>query len=43
LVYTAITRAKVHFTCLGTQHVFERASSQATQRASGLADRLWGE
>ncbi|MDR9768225.1 exodeoxyribonuclease V subunit alpha [Shewanella baltica] len=42
LVYTAITRAKVHFTCLGTQHVFERASSQATQRASGLADRLWG-
>ncbi|MCI2962712.1 MULTISPECIES: exodeoxyribonuclease V subunit alpha [Shewanella] len=42
LIYTAITRAKVHFTCLGTQHVFERASSQATQRASGLADRLWG-
>lgn len=42
LVYTAITRAKVHFTCLGTQHVFERASSKATQRASGLADRLWG-
>ncbi|WP_413493609.1 exodeoxyribonuclease V subunit alpha [Shewanella baltica] len=42
LVYTAITRAKVHFTCLGTQHVFERTSSQATQRASGLADRLWG-
>ncbi|MGI2064716.1 exodeoxyribonuclease V subunit alpha [Shewanella sp. MF08487] len=41
LVYTAITRAKVHFTCLGTQQVFERASSQATQRASGLADRLW--
>lgn len=42
LVYTAITLAKVHFACLGTQHVFERASSQATQRASGLADRLWG-
>ncbi|SIR23586.1 DNA helicase/exodeoxyribonuclease V, alpha subunit [Shewanella morhuae] len=41
LVYTAITRAKTHFTCLGTQQVFERASSQVTQRASGLADRLW--
>lgn len=42
LIYTAITRAKAHFTCLGTQQVFERASSQVTQRASGLADRLWG-
>lgn len=41
LVYTAITRAKQHFSCLGTQQVFERASQQATQRASGLADRLW--
>ncbi|MCL1089715.1 exodeoxyribonuclease V subunit alpha [Shewanella profunda] len=41
LIYTAITRAKTHFTCLGTQQVFERASSQVTQRASGLADRLW--
>lgn len=41
LVYTAITRAKAHFTCLGTQPVFERASSQITQRASGLAARLW--
>ncbi len=42
LIYTAITRAKQHFSCLGTQHVFERASLQATKRASGLADRLWG-
>ncbi|HSG61371.1 MAG TPA: ATP-binding domain-containing protein, partial [Pseudomonadales bacterium] len=41
LVYTAITRAKTQFTCLGTQKVFERAASHATQRASGLADRLW--
>ena len=41
LIYTAITRAKQHFSCLGTQQVFERASLQATQRASGLADRLW--
>lgn len=43
LIYTAITRAKVHFTCLGNQHVFERATRQATRRASGLAYRLWKE
>lgn len=43
LIYTAITRAKVHFTCLGNQHVFERATRQATRRASGLAYRLWQE
>jgi len=41
LVYTAITRAKQHFTCLGSQAVFEHASLQATQRSSGLARRLW--
>ncbi|PKG58883.1 exodeoxyribonuclease V subunit alpha [Shewanella sp. GutDb-MelDb] len=41
LVYTAITRAKHHFTCLGSQRVFEQASSRLTQRASGLAQRLW--
>ncbi|AQS36402.1 DNA helicase/exodeoxyribonuclease V, alpha subunit [Shewanella psychrophila] len=41
LVYTAITRAKHHFTCLGTQTVFEQASLQATKRSSGLARRLW--
>lgn len=41
LVYTAITRAKNQFTCLGTQPVFEHASSKITQRASGLAARLW--
>ncbi|WP_394147920.1 exodeoxyribonuclease V subunit alpha [Shewanella atlantica] len=42
LIYTAITRAKLHFTCLGSQAVFEHASLQATQRSSGLARRLWG-
>lgn len=42
LVYTAITRAKQHFTCLGSQAVFEHACLQATQRSSGLARRLWG-
>ena len=41
LIYTAITRAKQHFTCLGSQAVFERACSNATLRASGLALRLW--
>ncbi|WOT03741.1 exodeoxyribonuclease V subunit alpha [Shewanella youngdeokensis] len=41
LIYTAITRAKNHFTCLGSQRVFEQASSRLTQRASGLAERLW--
>jgi len=43
LVYTAITRAKQHFTCLGSQAVFEHASLQATQRSSGLARRLWSQ
>jgi exodeoxyribonuclease V alpha subunit len=43
LVYTAITRAKQQFTCLGSQSVFERAVSQSTQRASGLAHRLWAD
>ncbi|QQX82220.1 exodeoxyribonuclease V subunit alpha [Shewanella sp. KX20019] len=43
LIYTAITRAKHHFTCLGSQRVFEQASSRLTQRASGLAQRLWNK
>ncbi|MDR8524085.1 exodeoxyribonuclease V subunit alpha [Shewanella fidelis] len=41
LIYTAITRAKHHFTCLGSQRVFEQACRCLTQRASGLAQRLW--
>ncbi|WP_445773656.1 exodeoxyribonuclease V subunit alpha [Shewanella sp.] len=43
LLYTAITRAKNHFYCLGSASIFEKASQQATSRASGLAWRLWGE
>ncbi|MEZ9139889.1 MULTISPECIES: exodeoxyribonuclease V subunit alpha [unclassified Shewanella] len=43
LVYTAITRAKEHFICLGSPYVFERACKQVTSRASGLALRLWGK
>ncbi|MBR9729237.1 exodeoxyribonuclease V subunit alpha [Shewanella intestini] len=42
LVYTAITRAKNHFYCLGNQRVFERACKQVTHRSSGLGQRLWG-
>lgn len=41
LLYTAITRAKHTFYCLGSHKVFEKAASQATSRASGLAHRLW--
>ncbi|MCL1142914.1 exodeoxyribonuclease V subunit alpha [Shewanella gaetbuli] len=41
LVYTAITRAKNHFYCLGSANVFEKAAKQVTQRSSGLAQRLW--
>ena len=41
LLYTAITRAKSHFVCLGTRQVFEHAAGHATKRASGLAEKLW--
>ena len=41
LLYTAITRAKFHFVCLGTRQVFEHAATHATKRASGLAGKLW--
>ena len=41
LLYTAITRAKSYFVCLGTRQVFEHAATHATKRASGLAEKLW--
>ncbi len=41
LVYTAITRAKSHFSCLGSRQVFEHAVEHATKRASGLGEKLW--
>ncbi len=41
LLYTAITRAKTHFSCLGSRQVFEHAVEHATKRASGLAEKLW--
>ncbi|MCL2918841.1 exodeoxyribonuclease V subunit alpha [Shewanella litorisediminis] len=43
LIYTAITRAKAKFTCLGTQALFDAATERRTERASGLAERLWHE
>ncbi|BDM64054.1 RecBCD enzyme subunit RecD [Shewanella sp. NFH-SH190041] len=43
LIYTAITRAKTHFICLGSQKVFEAACLHPTVRASGLAQRLWSQ
>lgn len=41
LMYTGITRARSHFTCLGSREVFEYAVQHATKRASGLANKLW--
>ncbi|RYV02874.1 exodeoxyribonuclease V subunit alpha [Shewanella sp. OPT22] len=41
LLYTAVTRAKSHFVCLGTRQVFEHCSGNPTKRASGLAEKLW--
>lgn len=41
LLYTGITRAKLHFSCSGRPSVFNLAVKQLTRRASGLASRLW--
>lgn len=41
LLYTAITRARNQFVCLGSLRGFLAASSRLTRRASGLAQRLW--
>ncbi|GGY92686.1 exodeoxyribonuclease V subunit alpha [Shewanella fodinae] len=41
LLYTAITRAKRRFICLGNSREFAAASRRLTRRASGLAQRLW--
>ncbi|MBT1445552.1 exodeoxyribonuclease V subunit alpha [Shewanella sp. JM162201] len=41
LIYTAITRAKDKFICLGNEALFEAAIDRRTERASGLAKRLW--
>lgn len=41
LVYTAITRARVRAELFATPDVLARAVTQRTERASGLAKRLW--
>jgi exodeoxyribonuclease V alpha subunit len=42
LVYTAVTRARQKVTILGSEAVLRHAVATRVERASGLADRLWG-
>jgi exodeoxyribonuclease V alpha subunit len=42
LVYTAITRARKRVTILGSEAILRHAIATRVERASGLADRLWG-
>ncbi len=42
LVYTAVTRARKKVTILGSESVLRHAVATRVERASGLADRLWG-
>jgi exodeoxyribonuclease V alpha subunit len=42
LVYTAVTRARRHVTLFGSEPVLRHAISTRVERASGLAERLWG-
>ncbi|HTQ04588.1 MAG TPA: exodeoxyribonuclease V subunit alpha [Polyangiaceae bacterium] len=42
LVYTAVTRARKKVTILGSESVLRVAVTTRVERASGLADRLWG-
>jgi len=41
LLYTGVTRAKQAFSLYSTQGALQHAISQRTERASGLANRLW--
>ncbi|GAA6134953.1 exodeoxyribonuclease V subunit alpha [Oceaniserpentilla sp. 4NH20-0058] len=41
LIYTGITRAKSHLTCISHPKVLQQALTRQVQRASGLRDRLW--
>jgi exodeoxyribonuclease V alpha subunit len=41
LVYTAITRAKQRFSYVGTIRSIKQAVLRSTQRASGLASKIW--
>ncbi len=42
LIYTGITRAKEHVTVVADDDVLRRGVARPVQRASGLADKLWG-
>jgi exodeoxyribonuclease V alpha subunit len=42
LVYTAITRARARVTIFGSEAVLRHAVTTRVERASGLAERLWG-
>lgn len=41
LLYTAVTRARKHFSVFTTEDCFNSALSRATKRASGMAEILW--
>lgn len=43
LIYTAITRAKHHFSLLTSMHSLQTGVVSQVRRASGLRDRLWEE
>ena len=42
LVYTAVTRARRKVTIVGSEVVLRQAIAARVERASGLAERLWG-
>jgi exodeoxyribonuclease V alpha subunit len=42
LVYTAVTRARRRVTIFGSESVLRHAIETRVERASGLAERLWG-
>lgn len=43
LIYTAITRARVHLVILGDADLLLQAARRRTQRGAGLSDRLWSK
>jgi exodeoxyribonuclease V alpha subunit len=43
LVYTAITRARRKVTIVGSEALLRHAITTRVERASGLAERLWGD
>jgi len=43
LLYTAVTRARLHVTVVGPEASIRAAIARPIARASGLGDRLWGD